>query len=64
MTENLHKYLGSSVKIIPSKTLLNGKKIKGSVQIDYYDNDELDRMLQIVATKGKGYKLSATIHNE
>ena len=48
LTENLHKYLGSSVKIIPSKTLTNGKKIKGSVQIDYYDNDELDRMLQII----------------
>ena len=48
LTENLHKYLGSSVKIIPSRTLTNGKKIKGSVQIDYYDNDELDRMLQII----------------
>ena len=48
LTENLHKYLGSSVKITPSKTLTNGKKIKGSVQIDYYDNDELDRMLQII----------------
>ena len=24
------------------------KKIKGSVQIDYYDNEELDRMLQII----------------
>ena len=48
LTENLHKYFGSSVKIIPSKTLTNGKKIKGSVQIDYYDNEELDRMLQII----------------
>ena len=48
LTENLHKYFGSSVKIIPSKTLTNGKKIKGSVQIDYYDNDELDRILQII----------------
>lgn len=48
LTENLHKYLGSSVKIIPSRTLTNGKKIKGSVQIDYYDNEELDRMLQII----------------
>ena len=48
LTENLHKYLGSSVKIIPSRTLANGKKIKGSVQIDYYDNEELDRMLQII----------------
>ena len=48
LTENLQKYLGSSVKIIPSRTLTNGKKIKGSVQIDYYDNEELDRMLQII----------------
>ena len=48
LTENLHKYLGSSVKIIPSKTLTNGKKIRGSIQIDYYDNDELDRILQII----------------
>ena len=28
LTENLHKYLGSSVKIIPSRTLTNGKKNK------------------------------------
>ena len=48
LTENLHRHLGSFVKIIPSKTLTNGKKVKGTIQINYHNNEELDRILQII----------------
>jgi len=48
LTDELHQYLGTSVRIAPSKTLANGKKVKGSLEIDYHDNDELDRLLTMI----------------
>lgn len=48
LTDELHQFFGTSVRIIPSKTLTNGRKLKGSVEIDYHDNDELDRLLTIM----------------
>ena len=47
LTDELHQFLGTSVRIAPSKTLTNGKKVKGSLEIDFHDNDELDRLLTI-----------------
>ena len=48
LTDELHQFLGTSVRISPSKTLTNGRKVKGSLEIDYHDNDELDRLLTIM----------------
>jgi len=48
LTNELHQYFGTSVRVNPSKTLANGRRIKGSVEIDYHDNDELDRLLGIM----------------
>lgn len=48
LTDELHQFLGTSIRISPSKTLANGKKVKGSLEIDYHDNDELDRLLNIM----------------
>lgn len=48
LTDELHQFFGTSVRITPSKTLTNGRKVKGSVEIDYHDNDELDRLLTIM----------------
>jgi ParB family chromosome partitioning protein len=48
LTDQLHQYFGTSVRVHPSKTLTNGRKIKGSLEIDYHDNDELDRLLTIM----------------
>jgi len=51
LTENLHRHFGTFVKIVPSKTLTNGKKVKGTIEINYNDNEELDRILQIIGYK-------------
>ena len=48
LTGDLHQYFGTSVRVSPSKTLANGRKVKGSVEIDFHDNDELDRLLTIM----------------
>ncbi len=48
LTDELHQFFGTSVRISPSKTLTNGRKVKGSLEIDYHNNDELDRLLTIM----------------
>lgn len=48
LSNDLHKYFGTKIKIIPSKTLSNGQKIKGSLEINFHNNDELDRILELI----------------
>ncbi len=48
LSDELHQFFGTSVRIIPSKTLTNGRKVKGSLEVDFHDNDELDRLLTII----------------
>lgn len=52
LTDELHQFFGTSVRISPSKTLTNGRKVKGSLEIDFHDNDELDRLLTIFGYVG------------
>jgi ParB family chromosome partitioning protein len=49
----LHRYFGTSVRITPSKTLTNGRRIKGSLEVDFHDNEELDRLLSLVGYEGE-----------
>ena len=48
LSDELHQYFGTAVRINPSKTLTNGRKVKGSLEIDFHDNDELGRLLAIM----------------
>jgi len=48
LSDELHQFFGTRVRISPSKTLTNGRKVKGSLEIDFHDNDELDRLLTLV----------------
>jgi len=48
LTDELHQFFGTSVRVSPSKTLTNGRKVKGSLEIDFHDNDELDRLLTVI----------------
>jgi ParB family transcriptional regulator, chromosome partitioning protein len=46
LSDRLHQTLGTSVRLHSSKTLSNGKKVPGSIEIDFYSNEDLDRLLQ------------------
>ncbi|HEY5621680.1 MAG TPA: ParB/RepB/Spo0J family partition protein [Pontiella sp.] len=48
LTDELHRHFGTSVRVTPSKTLTSGRRISGSVEIDFHDNEELDRLLSIM----------------
>lgn len=48
LSEKLHQHFGTAVHVNSTKTLANGKKVKGSIQIDYYNNEDLTRVLEIL----------------
>lgn len=48
LTQRLQQHLGTAVSLSPCKTLSNGKKVKGRIEIEYYSNDELDRLLAMM----------------
>ncbi len=53
LTDRLHQHLGTSVHVQPCRTLPNGRKVKGSIQIDFYSNDDLDRILDVLGVAEK-----------
>jgi ParB family chromosome partitioning protein len=48
LSEKLHAHFGTSIRIQPCKTFANGKKGKGYIEIDFFSNDDLDRVLSLL----------------
>lgn len=48
LSDLLHQHFGTSVRITSCRSLANGKKTKGVLEVDFYSNDDLDRILQIL----------------
>lgn len=48
VSELLHQHFGTGIHLEPCRTLANGKKTRGSIRIDLYSDDDLDRILQIL----------------
>jgi len=48
----LHRHFGTNVRITPSRTLANGKKAKGCLEVDFYSSEDLDRILTILGIAG------------
>lgn len=48
LVDRLHQHLGTQVRLTPCKTLANGRKLKGIIEIDFHSADELDRLLVIL----------------
>jgi len=48
LTDKLHTYFGTSVRVTPCRTFANGKKGKGTIEVDFFSNDDLDRILSIL----------------
>jgi ParB family chromosome partitioning protein len=51
LADRLHRHFGTNVRLTPSITYANGKHAKGSIQIDFYGNDDLDRLLTLLGVK-------------
>jgi len=48
LSDCLHRHFGTSVRISPCRTYANGKKGKGAIEIDFFSNEDLDRILQVI----------------
>lgn len=48
LSDKLKRHLGCAVRVTSGKTHPNGKHTKGVVEIDFFDNDELDRIIRMI----------------
>ncbi|MDD5708820.1 MAG: ParB/RepB/Spo0J family partition protein, partial [Kiritimatiellae bacterium] len=48
LLDRLHARFGTQVRLQPSVTHSNGKRTKGCIEMDFYDNDDLDRILGLL----------------
>lgn len=51
LNEEIHKHLGCAVRLSSGVTHANGKHVKGVLEIDFVDNDDLDRILALLGVK-------------
>ena len=47
LVDKLHRHFGTAVRLLPGVTYANGKHAKGSIQIDFFNNEELERLLEV-----------------
>ena len=48
LQDRLRRHLGSAVRIQSGMTHANGRHVKGVMEIDFFDNDELDRIIRLI----------------
>ena len=48
LVDRLKKHLGCAVRVTSGVTHANGRHTKGVVEIDFFDNDELDRIIRMI----------------
>lgn len=48
ISDQLHRHFGTGIRIYPCRTLANGKKTKGLIEIDYYSSEDLNRILELL----------------
>ena len=48
LSDRLHKHFGTAIRLTPGVTHANGKHTKGVLEIDFYDNGDLDRILTLL----------------
>ncbi len=51
LVEVLHRHLGCAVRLTSGVTHANGKHTKGWLEIDFFDNDDLDRVLNMMGVR-------------
>lgn len=48
LSDRLHRHFGTGVRVTPARTLANGRRAKGRIEIDVYSNEDLDRVLTLI----------------
>lgn len=53
LSDKLHAHFGTAVRINSCRTYSNGKKARGSIEIEFYSNDDLDRILELLGIEAE-----------
>ena len=48
LAEKMKRHLGCAVRIAPGVTHASGRHTKGVLEIDFFDNDDLDRIIRMI----------------
>ncbi|MEG1552476.1 MAG: ParB/RepB/Spo0J family partition protein [Kiritimatiellia bacterium] len=48
LIDRLHAFFGTAIRLTPSRTLPNAHHAKGTLEVDFYNNDDLDRILTLL----------------
>ncbi|MDA0577327.1 MAG: ParB/RepB/Spo0J family partition protein [Verrucomicrobia bacterium] len=48
LSDRLNRHLGTAVRLQPTRTFANGKKAKGVIEVDFYSNEDLDRIIEVL----------------
>ena len=51
LADKLRKHFGCAVRLTSGVTHANGKHVKGVLEIDFFDNDELDRVIKMIGVE-------------
>ena len=53
LSDQLHAHFGTSVRLHTCRTYANGKKGKGTIEIDFFSNEELSRILDVLGVESE-----------
>jgi ParB family transcriptional regulator, chromosome partitioning protein len=48
ISDQLHRHFGTGIRMFPCRTLANGKKTKGVIEVDFYSAEDLNRILELL----------------
>ena len=51
LLERLHARFQTQIRLVPTVTHANGKRSKGCIEVDFYDNADLDRLLGLLGVE-------------
>lgn len=54
ISDQLHRHFSTGIRISPCRTLANGKKAKGVIEIDFYSSEDLNRVLDLLGLNEGG----------
>ena len=53
LSDRLHAHFSTSVRLHACRTYSNGKKGKGTIEIDFFSNEELSRILEVLGIESE-----------
>lgn len=54
LSDRLHQHFATGIRVFPCRTLANGKKAKGVIEIDFYSSEDLNRILELLGLGENG----------